>query len=309
MSFLQSPAGSPPTTNAALPNPRKRPSIGPGSSAKRRKASTYSIGSNHPLRQTSFPPEEGAALIGVRSPSAETDIAPSVATSVTGGKRSKKRKSAAPEGSVRSGKAGAGAQRAESEAKGDRDDGEEEDDEEDEGNAEMLENSNRNLDEQKQRFAALFEAADEDQEDRLTSHRQFHLSDAKLRKIVNQTLSQSVPKTVIQAVSAYSKLFIGELIEKAIEIQRQNALAGKSYPTPDPQVKKEPDEPAVQDGEPEKEAKEEPIGPLLPDNLREALRRMKRDGDYGGAGFEGASLDMGTLGARSAALGGRRLFR
>lgn len=306
MSFPRSPAGSPPApANAALPNPpRKRPSIGPqGPSAKRRKPSTYSIGSTHPLRQTSFPPDGSAALDGPRSPSVETDFAPSVATSFTGGKRRKKHKSTAPEGSVRSGKTGATGQRAESEAKADGDEGEDDEDEEEEGNAEMLENGRRIRDEQSRRFAVLYEAADQDQEGRLTSHRVFHLNDPKLRKIVNQTLSQSVPKTVIQAVSAYSKLFIGELIEKAIEIQRQNMLAAKAYPTPERRIKEEG---ASQDDADEKEVS---IGPLLPDSLREALRRMKRDGEYGGAGFEGYSLGIGLPGAKSAALGGRRLFR
>lgn len=79
----------PPLTAAALRNnasaaigSKRRPSIATGdgtapSGHKRRKASTMSVtsmpaGSAHPLRQTSFPPEDGMAG-GPRSPSAYSD--------------------------------------------------------------------------------------------------------------------------------------------------------------------------------------------------------------------------------------------
>lgn len=59
---------------------KKRTSDGPGApSLKRRKASTLSTasgaaGSAHPLRQTSFPPDDSSALFGgVRSPSVDVD--------------------------------------------------------------------------------------------------------------------------------------------------------------------------------------------------------------------------------------------
>lgn len=51
------------------------------------------------------------------------------------------------------------------------------------------------------------------------------------------------------------------------------------------------------------------LGPLLPDHLREALRRYKRDGEGGGAGLAGVSLGLGVPGAGAARLGGKRLFR
>ena len=55
-------------------------------------------------------------------------------------------------------------------------------------------------------------------------------------------------------------------------------------------------------------------GGLLPDHLREALRRYKTDGEGAGVGFGGISLPMlGTQGPGTwrvgAGMGGRRLFR
>ena len=55
--------------------------------------------------------------------------------------------------------------------------------------------------------------------------------------------------------------------------------------------------------------KSEPLGPLLPDHLREAFRRYKRDGEGGGAGLAGVSLGFGLPGTGAARLQGKRLFR
>ena len=55
--------------------------------------------------------------------------------------------------------------------------------------------------------------------------------------------------------------------------------------------------------------KQRDFGPLLPDHLREALRRHKRDGEGGGTGLQGVSTGLGMPGSGSARLGGKRLFR
>jgi transcription initiation factor TFIID subunit 11 len=46
-----------------------------------------------------------------------------------------------------------------------------------------------------------------------------------VRKIVNQTLSQSVPPNVITTISGYTKVFVGELIERARTVQEEWAEA------------------------------------------------------------------------------------
>lgn len=54
-------------------------------------------------------------------------------------------------------------------------------------------------------------------------------------------------------------------------------------------------------------------GQLLPSHLREAVRRIKRDGEGGGVGYSGMSMEnLGVSGAftwNSGSVGGRRLFR
>lgn len=55
--------------------------------------------------------------------------------------------------------------------------------------------------------------------------------------------------------------------------------------------------------------KQRDLGPLLPDHLREALRRHKRDGEGAGTGLQGVSTGLGLAGCGSARLGGTRLFK
>lgn len=112
------PHRSPPhPPHITLPNPKKRPSLAGnsfGPASKRRKqpstASNTAPGSSHPLRQTSFPPEESSFdLAAERSPSVESDVtgvtgAHSVVTTGVGSRKGRgKRKRKGEEGSVRSG--------------------------------------------------------------------------------------------------------------------------------------------------------------------------------------------------------------
>ena len=99
--IYRSPATSPPyPASAALPNPKKRPSLSVtshGPAAKRRKPTNSSQNStpatSHPLRQTSFPPEESAFDTGERSPSVDSEATgrQTIMTSATGKPKPKKR--------------------------------------------------------------------------------------------------------------------------------------------------------------------------------------------------------------------------
>ena len=81
----RSPAPSPPyPPHTSLPNPKKRPSVNvptyPPSLKRQKRGSVHSSASSaHPLRQTSFPPEESAVVTGERSPSVDSEI-----TNITG---------------------------------------------------------------------------------------------------------------------------------------------------------------------------------------------------------------------------------
>ena len=94
------------------PNPKKRPSVNVppyAPSLKRQKRSSVhsAASSAHPLRQTSFPPEESAILTGERSPSVDsevTNITGKGSLATTGGRRRKsKAKGKQPAASVKSG--------------------------------------------------------------------------------------------------------------------------------------------------------------------------------------------------------------
>ncbi|KAJ9637139.1 hypothetical protein H2199_007425 [Coniosporium tulheliwenetii] len=167
-----------------------------------------------------------------------------------------------------------------------------------------------------------------------------------VRKITNQTLSQSVPPSVITTINGYTKLFIGELIDRARRVQEEwtvaaalgaaaekerqkNASANGTQPTAfgsgasdagssqysprtlprsfEPPVHEDTPPPTQSDRPLAEMAKERDKGPLTPDMLREALRRYKKDQEGGGTGFVGLSLE----GRERAAVrtGGKRIFR
>ncbi|KAL8806870.1 MAG: hypothetical protein Q9223_004713 [Gallowayella weberi] len=236
------PAMSPPyPSSAALPNPRKRPSLSVTShppAAKRRKPTNPSQSStpatSHPLRQTSFPPEESAIDTGERSPSVESDATgqQSVMTSATGKPKPKKRgrRRKTDEVTIVSGGKTAAAADATSQP------ADEPDDEDDDADAEVLgdqEKQRREQQKQKEKadLAFLVDQFTPDQAERYSVMRRVKLRKETVRRIVNQTLSQSVPPSIVTGIIGYTKLYMGLLVERARDVQEQNA-AVKAYPSP-----------------------------------------------------------------------------
>ncbi|KAF2235888.1 TAFII28-domain-containing protein, partial [Viridothelium virens] len=81
-----------------------------------------------------------------------------------------------------------------------------------------------------------------DQTSRYEAVRRVRLKKETVRRITNQTLSQSVPASVVTTINSFTKVFICELIERARDpVQEMDR------------------------------------GPLTPDHFREALRRYKKD--------------------------------
>ena len=80
-------------------------------------------------------------------------------------------------------------------------------------------------------LSVLMDSFNDDQRSRYEAMRRNKLRKETVRKIVNQTLSQSVPPSVVTAIGGATKLLIGNLIERARDIQEQYAAAA-SYPSP-----------------------------------------------------------------------------
>lgn len=229
--------------------------------------------------------------------------------------------------------------------------------------------------EERHRRNAFYESLSNGQKARMDSWQRGKLRVADVRKLVNQTLGQSVPQNVVLAVSAYAKMFAGMLIEeargvqgewtaveerakklggnKALERLRKSQMQveedtdrhanggtnGEANGETNGIIKNEPTSP--NDSQPvvngvhsqpskasldtdnippihpggagglEKDVEECDRGPLLPDHLREALRRYKnrRAGAGGPVGFTGLGLEGRENAAPRIGGGGRRLFR
>lgn len=337
---------------------------------KRRKASNISAASfsavSHPLRQTSFPPEDASTPFSARSPSVDfNDNASFVSggpSSVAGGTASvstKKKRGRKPKAdklreqtpsvvgaggrgttaaSAVSGTSGAngGGPKSSTGAPGDAQAGGEDDDN-DGGDGDMPDSgaatakrTDEERKEEKRLRAALVACMDADQYERISAWRAAKLPDAVIRRLVNATVSQSVPSSVVTAVRSVTKYFLTDLITSAQTIQDEWIAANQEPQTEDNKpwpgmvlARGEPEVAelyekqkslAIPEWEPETAdhiLREPPKGPLQPDHLREAWRRYKVSVQSKTAG----ALDLwhtqqGTGVERfPARTGGKRLFK
>ncbi|PLN80096.1 histone-fold-containing protein [Aspergillus taichungensis] len=323
---------SPPPTN-----PLKRPSIPTSQSQISAKRARM-----HPLRQTSFPTTAdearglgsaasdagsvtgshtgslgGTSADGVfaaagkakkrgRKSKAEKEREREDAMSARGGGTETRVGSVDAEGSsVKGGAGGGGA------GGGGGEDVEDEEDFDDEGELLGREEGATDTEAEKKNLALLVDAFNPLQSERYDLFKRAKLRKETLRRIVNHALSQSVPASVVTTINGFTKVFAGEMIEKARTVQAEWADAH------DQSARAEFE--ATHASQPEQDRPEfrPPPNPhrgqLLPAHLREAQRRYKRDGEGGGVGFTG--LSMGNMGVRgsvtwsSGSVGGRRLFR
>lgn len=330
------PAYSPPQ-QPHLSLPRKRPSIQlPPVPIKRRKQSIASAAS-HPLRQTSFPPPDSQNAPAVYSPGSERsdsldidDEYSSVVGSTAGAdikgsgkktERVKKEKRGrvgrppknAPRGdtaslidgetsTVVSGRKAGGTSAYGAQNANDEDEDGSEDDDGGAGDDAGIQGgklTKAQIDAEKERRAKFVGALSAEHAERYEMWNRIHLKKDIVRKLTNQTLSQSVPASVVTTINAYTKVFVGEIVDRAREVQKEWMAASEKLPTGEKN----------EQGDAEGEAKvaERDLGPLMPDHLREALRRYKTEQDGGTVGFTGLSLE----GRERAAVrnGGKRLFK
>jgi transcription initiation factor TFIID subunit 11 len=135
--------------------------------------------------------------------------------------------------------------------------------------------------------SVLLDAFNDDQSDRYAAYKRLKLQLPVLKRIANQTLSQSIPPQVAISLAGLTKVFAGEIVEKARDVQDQWIRAERGL-------------------KPGDKLDDDSKGPLLPDHLREAVRLYKKDQEGGGVGFRGLSLN-----AKENYAGGRvrRLFK
>ncbi|KAL9048673.1 MAG: hypothetical protein Q9162_007601 [Coniocarpon cinnabarinum] len=232
-------AGSPTSANG-FSLPRKRgPSVQIPTQNKRRKPSSVTSAS-HPLRQTSFPPPENGIADGDGSPSAQrASFSPSV-SSVGGRGRGRKRRPGVTRSTTAAGTAKDGDERSVGPNSSQAADGpgreeEEGDEDEDEGmgaDDTMLEGGALMSDaakKQDQEYQAMLQDAfTPDQNERYIAWRRVKLKPSTLRRLVNQTLSQSVQPNIITAINGFTKVFISELVERARDVQAEWLIAEKT---------------------------------------------------------------------------------
>jgi transcription initiation factor TFIID subunit 11 len=120
-------------------------------------------------------------------------------------------------------------------------------------------------------------------------------------QLINQTLSQSVPASVILAVKSVAKIFAGEIIEGARRVQLQWLEASGESQTGLPSPPPDNDD----------DTRERPRGPLTADHLREALRRYKLERQPGNVGLMGLARQQMSNGSERFGLKvmGRRLLK
>lgn len=329
--------------------PRKRGSISSLSGvSKRRKPSN--------LRNAFSPDaEDNPSGQFSRSPSLDSLATTSVINGAGGGGKKKRKKGgdvgdgASVAGSSLRGGKGRGGEGEGGEAEGEYEEGE--DDDEDDMGEEMdtaIEGGmsvEARRKQEKDHERMLMDYMTPAQIDRYATYRRIRLKRETVRKLVNQTLSQSVPQPVIIAVTSYAKSFIGELIDRALTVRDEWSAVRTHLPNPDlpppilmqslqrpsAHIKDERNRPTntdiqsagwylnqvdrsqplwkeiPRDASLQDRLKQTDKGPLTPAHLREAVRRYKRDRDGGGAGFAGMSLE--GVERTMARTGGKRLFR
>ncbi|KAF3940733.1 hypothetical protein ABW19_dt0204703 [Dactylella cylindrospora] len=286
MSNMSTPAGSPPPSASlpTMPQNKRRissntatsgASTGSGPSTKKskvsgqpslsRKSSMVASGSkSHPLRQTSFPPENPEAGRRRRSVS----VTSNATTSITRG-NSVDRVLVPPPGGGKDDGAG---------GKGGEDDGEGSD--EDIGDDFLtimqvgdMQESDEQKEEEQRRLNILMDHFDSDQMARYEAYRRGTLQKSAVKKVANLVLGQSISANVASAIGGFSKIFAGELVERAREIQQ-----------------------AWGD--------DKPGAPLLPEHIREAARRWRLENGKT-AGDHVAALENGNRRNVMGGMGGR----
>ncbi|KAI0849978.1 transcription initiation factor TFIID-like protein [Daldinia vernicosa] len=298
-----SPAGSPPySSSAQLPSKKRGSTTADLSSQppslKRRKASVMSVasvGSAHPLRQTSFPPDESQIQAFSpsyrRSPSVDTmslvsgsQVSGVPAKKKRGRKSKAERASEAAAEAMRDGSpsvAGGRAATVISNVSGNHAGKDADPDSRKEEEFEIPENmasmsaarTKEQIEEEKELNALLKTQMDALQFDRYEVWHRQTLKGADVKRHINSVTSQSCPTNVHQMMQVVCKMYLGDIVESAREVQQEWVQLGEKQT-----------DLSDDDLEPANElSKHRRQAPLRPEHLREAYRRRKAGTENGGS--------------------------
>ncbi|KAF4293771.1 hypothetical protein CNMCM8686_005279 [Aspergillus fumigatus] len=103
--------------------------------------------------------------------------------------------------------------------------GDEDEDFDDEGELLRGEEGVTDTEAEKKNLALLVDAFNPIQSERYDLFKRAKLRKETLRRIVNHALSQSVPASVVTTINGFTKVFAGEIIEKARTVQAEWAIA------------------------------------------------------------------------------------
>ncbi|CAI4210275.1 unnamed protein product [Parascedosporium putredinis] len=134
--------------------------------------------------------------------------------------------------------------------------------------------------------ALLSQALDKNQYARFEAWRLTRIPEAGVRRIINATVSQSVPQNAVLVTKLIAKIYIGDIIEIARQVQEDGDLPPRA-PCP------------ATTG-----------APLRPEHLQEALRRYKAAGEGGHVGQLGLWHNQQNTGAeRYSTRNSRKIFK
>jgi transcription initiation factor TFIID subunit 11 len=108
------------------------------------------------------------------------------------------------------------------------------------------------------------------QYDRFEAYRRHALPKQAVRKVIQQTLGQQVSQPVAQIIAGFSKVFVGEIVEKgdsSFPFMRQQHCIVSNPPLTARAV----------------QTRRGDTGPLSPDHLREAYRAYQEESGHVGA--------------------------
>lgn len=83
---------------------------------------------------------------------------------------------------------------------------------------------------EKTRLKILLDSFDEQQMARYEVFRRAQLNKINIKRLANNILGQSLPQNIAVVIAGSSKIFVGEIVERARQVQRERGQVGSLTP-------------------------------------------------------------------------------